>query len=124
MIHGRDLIMYAAYLTLTLLTAAATGAGAYLDFTGHPAIVAIAERLRVPVSWMVPLGACLGAGSLGLLAGLAVRPLGIAAAAGLVLYFVGAVLAHLRVGDRDLGGALLLLGVSAATLVAAVGAPG
>ncbi|SDJ78839.1 DoxX family protein [Streptomyces indicus] len=115
--------MYAAYLVLTLVTAAATGFGAYLDFTRHPMIVAIANRLRVPVSWMLPLGTCLAAGSLGLLAGLAVRPLGVAAAAGLVLYFVGAVITHLRVGDLKLGGALLFLGLSAATLALALTAP-
>lgn len=112
--------MYPAYLALTLLTATATGVGAYLDFTRHPMIVAIAERLRVPVSWMYPLGACLGAASLGLLAGLAVRPLGVAAAAGLVLYFIGAVIAHLRVRDRQLGSALLFLVLSGATLATAL----
>ncbi|MEW1687620.1 DoxX family protein [Streptomyces sp. NPDC091265] len=112
--------MYPAYLILTLLTAIATGIGAYMDFTRHPAIVAIAERLQVPVSWMYPLGACLGTASLGLLAGLAVRPFGVAAAAGLVLYFIGAVITHLRVRDHQLGGALLFLVLSTATLATAV----
>ncbi|MER7001350.1 DoxX family protein [Streptomyces sp. NPDC000410] len=115
--------MYAVYLTLTLLTAAATGAGAYVDFTRHPMVVAIAERLQVPVSWMYPLGACLGTASLGLLAGLALRPLGVAAAAGLILYFAGAVITHLRVRDYQLGSALLFLALSAATLASALTAP-
>lgn len=113
-------IMYLAYLILTVLTATATGFGAYMDFTRHPAIVAIAERLRVPVSWMYPLGACLAAGSLGLLAGLLLRPLAIAAAAGLVLYFIGAIVTHLRVRDYRLGNAALLLLASAATLATAL----
>ncbi|MFJ8883412.1 DoxX family protein [Streptomyces sp. NPDC102402] len=114
--------MYPAYLVLTLLTATATAVAAWMDFARHPMIVAIAERLQVPVSWMYPLGACLGAASLGLLAGLAVRPFGVAAAAGLVLYFIGAVITHLRVRDHQLGGALLFLGLSAATLATAVAA--
>lgn len=112
--------MYAAYLILTVLTATATGFGAYMDFTRHPAIVAIAERLRVPVSWMYPLGICLAAGSLGLLAGLLLRPLAIAAAAGLVVYFIGAVAAHLRVRDFRLGNVTLFLVASAATLATAL----
>jgi hypothetical protein len=39
-------------------------------------------------------------GAVGLLVGLAVTPVGIAAACGLVLLVVGAVVAHLRAGDR------------------------
>ncbi|WP_236566780.1 DoxX family protein [Nocardia sp. CY41] len=39
------------------------------------------------------------AGAAGLLAGIWFAPLGVAAAIGLVLYFVGAVGAHLRGGD-------------------------
>ena len=37
---------------------------------------------------------------LGLLAGIVYRPLGIAAAIGVVLYFLGAVITHLRAGDK------------------------
>lgn len=40
---------------------------------------------------------------MGLAAGLFVPALGAAAAAGLVLYFLGALVAHLRVGDHRLG---------------------
>ncbi|MGP3949585.1 DoxX family protein [Streptomyces sp. 7N604] len=60
-------------------------------------------QMRVPRSWMRPLGALLAAGRLGLLAGFAVPVLGTLAAAGLVLYFLGAFCAHLRVHDRQLG---------------------
>jgi uncharacterized membrane protein YphA (DoxX/SURF4 family) len=40
------------------------------------------------------------AGGLGLVAGFAVPVLGAAAAIGLALYFIGAVVAHLRIGDK------------------------
>jgi hypothetical protein len=40
------------------------------------------------------------AGAMGLLVGLALTPVGIAAACGLLLLVVGAVVAHLRAGDR------------------------
>jgi uncharacterized membrane protein YphA (DoxX/SURF4 family) len=39
------------------------------------------------------------AGAAGILIGLWLEPLGIAAAVGLVAYFLGAVIGHLRVGD-------------------------
>lgn len=109
--------VYAVYAVVTVLTAAALGYGAYLDLVGHASIAAIADRLSVPRSWMAPLGVCLAAGSLGLLAGFAVPLLGTAAGIALVLYFLGAIGAHLRVGDRRLGGALGFLALSVAALV-------
>jgi hypothetical protein len=57
------------------LAAIAYGYAAVLNFI-HDKSVVMAERLHVPVSWMVRLGALLGAGSLGLLAGFAVPGLG------------------------------------------------
>ncbi|MFF8837506.1 DoxX family protein [Streptomyces sp. NPDC015130] len=109
--------MFAVYAVLTVLTAAALACGAALDFVRHPSIAAIADRVNVPRTWMVPLGACLAAGSAGLLAGFVVPWIGAAAGAGLVLYFLGALGAHLRVGDLRIGGALLLLALSVAVLV-------
>jgi hypothetical protein len=66
---------------------------------------------------MVPLGVLLASGAVGLLAGFAVPALGTAAAIGLVVYFICAVNAHLRVGDRGFGGAVffLVLAVTALT---------
>ncbi|WP_280252101.1 DoxX family protein, partial [Nocardia abscessus] len=44
----------------------------------------------VPESWLSPLAVVKAVGGAGLLVGLAVAPIGVAAAAGLVVYFVGA----------------------------------
>jgi len=45
-------------------------------------------------------------------------PIGIAAAAGLVAYFIGAIIAHLRVGDtKGMAGPIVPLLVSVAALV-------
>ncbi len=49
----------------------------------------------------------------GLLAGLAVRPLGVAAAAGLALLMTGAVVAHVRAGDGAGGVPAAVLGLLA-----------
>lgn len=95
--------MFATYLVVTLLAAAANGLAAVADLVGHDYPKREADRVGVPHSWLVPLGALLAAGALGLLAGFAVPVLGTLAAAGLVLYFLGAFGAHLRARDRHLG---------------------
>ncbi|MGW1356469.1 DoxX family protein [Streptomyces chartreusis] len=48
---------------------------------------------------MVHLALLKFAGAAGLLIGIFYRPLGIAAAIGVVLFFIGAVISHLRVRD-------------------------
>lgn len=63
-------------------------------------IVAAMEAVGVPHSWLPRLASVEIAGASGLLAGLAYRPLGIAAGAGVFLYFCGAVVFHLRANDR------------------------
>lgn len=68
-------------------------------------------HLGVPVSvWKVIALLEIGGGA-GLLAGLAVQPLGVAAAGGLILLSVGAVASHLRVGDGVKKAAPAVLGL-------------
>lgn len=95
--------MFATYLVVTLLTSAVNGLAAIANLIGHEYPKSQADKLRVPRSWMRPLGTLLAAGALGLLAGFAVPVLGTLAAAGLVLYCLGAFGAHLRVRDYQLG---------------------
>lgn len=94
--------MLAAYVGVTVVTAIACAYAAVLNFTHDKSVAAIAERLRVPVPWMVRLGFLLAAGSIGLVAGFAVPVLGTAAACGLVLYFVCAAGFHFRARDTRL----------------------
>jgi hypothetical protein len=91
--------MLAAYIAVTCVAAIAYAYAAILNFTHDKSVAKTAERLRVPVSWQVWLGFPLGAGSLGLVAGFAVPALGIAAACGLVPYFLCAAGAHIRARD-------------------------
>ena len=91
--------MLAAYITVTVVAAAACGYATVLNFTHDKAIIQTTERLGVPVSWMVPLGTALGAGAVGLITGFAVPAIGTAAACGLVLYFICAAGAHIRARD-------------------------
>jgi DoxX-like family len=96
--------MYATYVTLTIVTALFTATAAVTYLIGHDYPRAQADMKRIPRSWVPILGTFLAAGTLGLLAGFALPLLGTLAATGLVLYFTGALIAHLRVGSRNLTG--------------------
>jgi len=109
--------MHVTYLVITIVAAMANGYAAVLDFVDAESVKVVADRVQVSQRWMVQLGMLLASGAVGLLAGFAVPALGTAAAIGLILYFICAVSAHLRVGDRGFGGAafFLLLAVAALT---------
>jgi hypothetical protein len=112
--------MHVIYVVTTVLAALANGSAASLNFVGAESVKLVADRVDVSRRWMVPLGVLLTAGAVGLVAGFAVPALGMAAAVGLVLYFVCAVTAHLRVRDRQIGGAVFFLSLAAAVLIANV----
>lgn len=108
--------MFAAYVTITIIASVFTGIAAVTYLIGHEYPRAQADMKRVPRSWVPVLGILLAAGSLGLLAGFAVPLLGILAAIGLVLYFLGALIAHLRVGSRQLVGWAVFFSTTVAAL--------
>jgi DoxX-like family len=83
--------MFTAYVIVTVLAAAANAYAATQDFSRSEWIVDNMTRLGVPQSQLFTLGALKVAGALGLLAGIAVPAIGLAAAVGLVLFFVGAI---------------------------------
>jgi hypothetical protein len=83
--------MFAAYVLVTLVAALANIYAATLDFNRSESILDNMNRLGVPQSRLATLGGLKVAGALGLLVGIAVPLIGIAAAAGLVLFFVGAI---------------------------------
>lgn len=109
--------MFAAHLTVTLVLSTLVGLGAVGNFVGHPFVKAQADANRVPYSWNLPLGLVMAAGSIGLLVGLAVPLIGTLAAAGLVLYFVGAFAAHVRARNWALGPWTMLFALAVATLI-------
>ena len=113
--------MYVTYLITTILVALANGYAACLNFIEAESVKVVADRVQVSQRWMVPLGALLASGAVGLLTGFAVPALGTAAAIGLVVYFVCAVIAHLRVRDRQIGGAVFFLLLAAAALTTSLG---
>ena len=91
-------------IVCALINVAAIGANtgaAMADFTRANFAVANSVRVRVPSSWLPTLGTLKMAGAAGLLLGLLGIPyIGIAAATGLVLFFLGAIGFHLRAHEH------------------------
>lgn len=88
-----------ALLVVTLLTAALNVGIAAADLAGARFVLANSADVGVPRSWLPRLAALKLAGAAGLLLGLhdaTLRPLGAAAACGLVLLYLGALVFHLR----------------------------
>src|SRR5215470_11678664 len=96
--------MHVTYVVITVLVALANGYAASLNFVGAESVKVVADKVQVSRRWMIPFGILLACGALGLLIGFAVPLLGTAAAIGLVLYFICALSAHLRVHDPGIGG--------------------
>ncbi|MEU8251943.1 DoxX family protein [Nonomuraea sp. NPDC048916] len=112
--------MFVAYTVVAILLAIGLTFSAYLLVTPNPSpqIVEMLKTVHVPRSMYAPLAALKLAGALILLIGIFWRPLGIAAAIGLVLYFLGAVIIHLRAKDTKgaRGPVILILACVAALL--------
>ena len=108
--------MHIAYIVTTLLAAFATSYAASLNLAGAESVKVVADRVHVSQRLMIPFGILLASGALGLLIGLTVPALGIAAGIGLVGYFVCALGVHLRAGDLHITGAISFLVLVAAAL--------
>ncbi|MFL0178988.1 MULTISPECIES: DoxX family protein [unclassified Mycobacterium] len=106
------------YLVTIVVTAVTTIAIAVPDFIPAQFVLANSARVGVPRSWLPLLGGLKLAGGAGLLVGLAGIPLlGVAAAAGLVAYFIGAVVTHIRAGVlSNIGFPAAYLALSTASL--------
>ncbi|WP_086679611.1 DoxX family protein [Amycolatopsis pretoriensis] len=88
--------MSTAYVIVTLFAAAFVGFSAVSVFTRAKWVVEPITSYGVPQAWWNWLGAAKAAGAAGLVAGLFWTPIGVAAAIGLVLYFLGALLTVAR----------------------------
>jgi hypothetical protein len=89
--------MWTAYLTVALVTIMVNAGIAAADFARAPFVLKNSAEVDVPPSWIPPLASLKAAGAAGLLLGLLGVPyLGTAAAVGLVLFYVGAVITHVR----------------------------
>jgi hypothetical protein len=94
--------LFNAYVVVTLLAIAVNGFSGIAALVHWKQILPGMAKAGVPESWLTMLGGLKTAGAAGLLLGLAGVPLiGTAAATGLVLFFVGAIVTHLRARDHS-----------------------
>ncbi|CAN5518207.1 hypothetical protein BH24ACT5_BH24ACT5_06730 [soil metagenome] len=107
--------MFVLYVIVAIVLSLALAVSAAGKLTKMEQVVTMMTGVGVPVSWFPMLAAAQLAGAAGLLIGLGVAGLGIAAAIGIVVYFAGAISFHVRAGDRNIGppAGLLVLGVIA-----------
>ena len=116
--------MSIAYGVVAVLLAGLLLASAASKLARPKSVVEFYTGVGVPLGMLPFLAGCEIAGAAGLVAGLWYPPLGIAAAIGLMLYFLGAIGAHLRKSDFKgvpspglmlvAAGAALVLGVNSA----------
>ncbi|GAA2608851.1 DoxX family protein [Actinomadura fulvescens] len=108
--------MFIAYSITGVLLAAVLSISATLLFRRNEQVAGDLVRMGVPEAWFPRLALLKLAGAVGLLAGLAVPAIGIAAAIGVILYFAGAVITHVRARDFALAPAVVLTVAAAVVL--------
>jgi uncharacterized membrane protein YphA (DoxX/SURF4 family) len=110
------------FLALSLLLAAACLVPGSAKVMGSPRMRKAAAHFHIPWRGYQLIGAAELAAAAGVLVGLWWHPLGIAAAAGMVLLLTGALIAHRRAGDaaKEAGAALLALVITVAYLAVAL----
>jgi hypothetical protein len=115
-------VIYVIYIGVATVTIALNTVIAIGDFAGAQFVTANAAEVGVPAAWQPALGALKVAGVVGLVVGLLWLPaLAVAAAAGLVLFYGGAVLTHIRAGVfYNLAFPGTFLALAAATLALAI----
>lgn len=111
--------MTTAYVAVTLIAIAANGFSGIAALLHFEPILAGMAKADVPESWLTfPIGTLKTAGAVGLAAGLVFRPVGVAAAIGLVLFFVCAIYTHVKASDysAQFGLAVGFLSINVAAL--------
>jgi DoxX-like family len=106
--------MHSAYLIVTMIAIAFDGFSGVAALVHFAPIIPPMQRAGVPVSWLTfPIGTLKTLGTVGLVVGLWIPAIGLAAAAGLTVFFICAVYTHVLANDISgqfaFGGFLLAL---------------
>ena len=110
------------FVTVSLLLAAACLLPAAGKLLGHPKMRQSAAHFGIPWNRYRLIGLAELAAAAGVLAGLWWHPLGVAAAAGMVLLLLGAVLTHRQAADsmKEVASAAVALAITVAYLAIAL----
>ena len=123
--------MFTAYAVVGALLAAYLAFSVTADFARYHRVLTAMAKANVPESRLTTLATIKAAGALGLLVGIGVplsgttsagissiaAAIGTAATVGVILFFVGALITHLRARDYSLAPATVFLLLAVATLV-------
>ena len=117
--------MHTAYLVTTIFAIALNGFSGVSALVHFAPIIPPMQQAGVPLSWLTfPIGTLKTLGALGLIVGLWIPGIGIAAAAGLTIFFICAMYTHVLANDISgrfaFAGFLLALNVAtfAVTVIA------
>lgn len=118
--------MRTAYLIVTTVAIAFDGFSGVSALLHFAPIIGPMRRAGVPLSWLrFPIGTLKTLGALGLIVGLWIPAIGVAAAAGLTIFFICAMYTHVLANDISgqfaLAGFLLVLNAATSALTLAVG---
>ena len=110
------------FVTISLLLAAACLLPAAAKLAGHPKMQQSAAHFGIPWPRYRLIGAAELAAAAGILTGLWWHPLGVAAAAGMALLLVGAIITHRKAADsaKEMAPALVALLLTLAYLAIAL----
>lgn len=110
------------FIAVSLLLAAACLVPASAKLLGHPKMQKSAAHFGIPWRRYRLIGVAELAAAAGVLAGLWWHPLGVAAAVGMILLLIGALLTHRRTLDsaKEMTPALLTLVITVAYLAVAI----
>jgi hypothetical protein len=115
--------MSATYVTVVIITLTVNAGAAAADFLRARFVLENSSEVGVAERWLPLLGTLKAAGAAGLLLGLVwARAIGVAAAIGLVMFFTGAIAAHIRARvlyNLAFPGFYLALAVGSLILIAA-----
>ncbi|SMG15780.1 DoxX family protein [Agreia pratensis] len=110
--------MLIASIVVSVLLAIAVGGSGVNKLAKNETVMKGMDVVRVPRDGVWMLAVLELAAALGLVVGIFWWPIGVAAAIGVIVYFVGAIVAHIRVSDtKGLGAPAVLLLVAVAALV-------
>ncbi|MGY1898625.1 DoxX family protein [Nocardia gipuzkoensis] len=109
--------MFITYVVVAVVMSVVLVVSAGAKFTRPRRMVEQMSTLELSFAMLPFLGVAQIAGAAGLIIGVWWGPLGVAAAICLTLYFIGAVAAHVRVGDTKGTPPAALLAIVAAVLI-------
>lgn len=109
--------MFIALSIFSALFALALVGSAVAKFRKVPAQAQLMQLVGLTENNLYVLGSLEVLAAIGLLVGLLWAPLSVAAAIGAIFYFVGAFIAHARIGDRKVQGAVVMLAVAIVVLI-------